>query len=154
MNVVEFKKLTRALHHRPKEEANIGMKVMSRSHEGHRRCHCFCKLRPLTHSPAGKQFVSSHLHPPPHVAQSTQSSPPLIPALLLLLLLLPVGGGGASVGVVHDGLHVVPREEAGGSAHHTLEPAVVIFLDDIDDGAFLERQLVLLVPHVVIDGHH
>lgn len=128
---------------------------MSRSHEGHRRCHCFCKLRPLTHSPAGKQFVSSHLHPPPHVAQSTQSSPPLLPALLLLLLLLlPVGGGGASVGVVHDGLHVVPREEAGGSAHHTLEPAVVIFLDDIDDGAFLERQLVLLVPHVVIDGHH
>lgn len=105
----------------------------------------------FTHSSAGKQFVSSLFHPPGHFAHSTPFSPSPPP---LLLLLLPAGDTGASVGVVHDGLHVVPGEEASGSAHHTLKPAIIILLDDVDDGPFLEGQLILLVPRVVIDGHH
>lgn len=60
----------------------------------------------------------------------------------------------SSVGVVHDGLDVVPGEEAGGRVHHSFKPAVLVLLDDVDDRSLLERQLVLLVGHVVVDGHH
>lgn len=55
---------------------------------------------------------------------------------------------------MHDGLHVVPWEEASGGVHHSLEPAVLVLLDDVDDRSFLERQLVLFVGSVVVDGHH
>ncbi len=59
-----------------------------------------------------------------------------------------------SVSVMHDGLHVVPREEARGAAHHALEPAVVVLLDDVNDRPLLEGQLVLFVARVVINSHH
>lgn len=55
---------------------------------------------------------------------------------------------------MHDGLDVVAREEARGAVHHALVPAVVVLLDHIDDGTLLERELVLLVSGVVVDGHH
>ena len=55
---------------------------------------------------------------------------------------------------MHDGLDVVPREEAGGATHRSFVPAVVVLLDDVDDGALVEGQLVLLVRRVVVDRHH
>lgn len=60
----------------------------------------------------------------------------------------------SSFGVVHDGLDVVPGEEAGGATHRSFVPAVVVLLDDVDDGALVEGQLVLLVRRVVVDRHH
>lgn len=60
----------------------------------------------------------------------------------------------SSVGVVHDRLNVVPGEEAGGATHCSFVPAVVVLLDDVDDGALVEGQLVLLVRRVVVDRHH
>lgn len=59
-----------------------------------------------------------------------------------------------SVGVVHDGLHVVSREEAGGGVHHPFEPSVLVLFDDIYDRSFLKRKLVLLVCGVIIHSHH
>lgn len=61
---------------------------------------------------------------------------------------------GGSVGVVHDGLHVVPGEEAGGAAHHPLEPAVVVLFDDVNDRPLLEGQLIFFITHVVVNRHH
>lgn len=55
---------------------------------------------------------------------------------------------------MHDGLHVVPGEESGDAAGDAFEPAVVVLLDDVNDGALHERQLVVLVLAVVVDGHH
>lgn len=55
---------------------------------------------------------------------------------------------------MHDALHVVAREESGDSVADALEPAVVVLLDDVDDGALHEGQLVVLVLAVVVDGHH
>lgn len=80
----------------------------------------------------------------------------LNPWLPLPSLLLPLLSdlGDSSVGVVHDGLDVVAGEEARGAVHHALVPAVVVLLDHVDDGALLERKLVLFVARVVIDGHH
>lgn len=60
----------------------------------------------------------------------------------------------ASLGVVHDALHVVARKQARDAVAHAFEPAVVVLLDDVNDGALHERQLVLFVPGVVVDGHH
>lgn len=71
-----------------------------------------------------------------------------------MLVVHPAWGGASSVGIVHDGLHVVAGEQAGGPVHHTLVPSVIILLDHVDDGALLERQLVLLVSSVIVDGHH
>lgn len=51
-----------------------------------------------------------------------------------------------SVGIVHDGLNVVSREETRGAVHHPLIPAVVVLLDHVNDGPLLEGQLVLFVP--------
>lgn len=45
---------------------------------------------------------------------------------------------GGLVCVMHDGLHVVPWEEACGPAHHALEPAIVVLLDDVYDRPLLE----------------
>lgn len=59
-----------------------------------------------------------------------------------------------SVGVVHDGLHVVPGKQTRDAVAHSLEPAVVVLLDDVDDGSFHERQLVVLILDVVVDGNH
>lgn len=59
-----------------------------------------------------------------------------------------------SVSVMHDGLHVVPREEARGAAHHTLVPAVVVLLDDVNDRPLLEGELVFFVARVVVNRHH
>lgn len=58
------------------------------------------------------------------------------------------------VGVVHDGLHVVSWEKPGDAVADSLKPAVVILLDDVDDGSLHEGQLVLLVLGIVIDGHN
>lgn len=55
---------------------------------------------------------------------------------------------------MHDGLDVVAGEEARGPVHDALEPAVIVLLDHVDDGALLERKLVLFVAGVVVDGHH
>lgn len=60
----------------------------------------------------------------------------------------------ASLGVMHDALHVVAGEQAGDAVADALEPAVVVLLHHVDDGALHERQLVLLVLGVVVDGHH
>lgn len=62
--------------------------------------------------------------------------------------------GVPSVGVVHDGLHVVPGKQTRDAAANSLEPAVVILLDDVDDGSFHERQLIVLILDVVVDGNH
>lgn len=59
-----------------------------------------------------------------------------------------------SVSIVHDGFDVVAREEACDAVTHSLEPAVVVLLDDVDDGAFREAQLIVFVLGVVVDGHH
>lgn len=58
------------------------------------------------------------------------------------------------VSIVHDGLHVVSWEKPGDAVADSFKPAVVVFLDDVDDGSFHEGQLVLLVLGVVIDGHN
>lgn len=55
---------------------------------------------------------------------------------------------------MHDGLHVVAGEESRDAVADPLEPAVVVLLDDVDDGPLDEGQLVVLVPGVVVDGHH
>lgn len=60
----------------------------------------------------------------------------------------------ASLGIVHDALHVVAGEQAGDTVADALEPAVVVLLHHVDDGALHERQLVLFVLCVVVDGHH
>lgn len=57
------------------------------------------------------------------------------------------------VSIVHDGLDVVSWEEPGDAVADSFKPAVIIFLDYIDDGSFHEGQLVLLVLGIVIDGH-
>ena len=62
--------------------------------------------------------------------------------------------GAWSLCVVHDGLDVVAGEQAGGAVHDALVPAVVVLLDDVDDGTLLEGQLVLLITSVVVDPHH
>ena len=59
-----------------------------------------------------------------------------------------------SVGIVHDGLHVVAGEQAGGAIARSLIPAIVVLLDDVDDGALHERQLIILVPGVIVDSDH
>lgn len=69
---------------------------------------------------------------------------------MCLIELRPV----SSVSVVNDGLDVVAWEEAGDAVTHSLEPAVIVLLDDVDDGTFHEGQLVFFVLHVVVDGHH
>lgn len=55
---------------------------------------------------------------------------------------------------MHDRLHIVPWEEPRHSIHDPLIPAVVIFLDDINNGTFLKRQLIFFVLCVVVDCHH
>lgn len=55
---------------------------------------------------------------------------------------------------MHDALHVVARKQAGDTVAHAFEPAVVVLLDDVNDGALHEGQLVVFVPGVVVDGHH
>lgn len=55
---------------------------------------------------------------------------------------------------MHDGFNVVARKQSGHTITHTLEPSVIIFLDDVDDGALYEGKLVVFVLCVVIDGHH
>lgn len=55
---------------------------------------------------------------------------------------------------MHDGFDIIPGEEAGCVVHHTLVPAIVVFLDYVDDGALLERQLIVFISGVVINGHH
>ena len=59
-----------------------------------------------------------------------------------------------SVSVVHNGLHVVARKQAGHSVTYSLEPAVIVLLNDVDDGALHEGQLVVFILDVVVDGHH
>ncbi len=55
---------------------------------------------------------------------------------------------------MHDGLHVVAGEQSGDAVADALEPAVIVLLDDVNDGPLHERQLVVLVLAVVVDGHH
>lgn len=61
---------------------------------------------------------------------------------------------GGSISIVHDGLHVVSREEPRGATHDALKPAVIVLLDDVDDRSFLEGQLVLFITRVIVDRHH
>lgn len=65
---------------------------------------------------------------------------------ILYLLLL--------VSIVHDGLHVVSWEKPSDAIADSFEPAVIILLDDIDDGSFHKGQLILLILGIVIDGHN
>lgn len=58
------------------------------------------------------------------------------------------------VSIVHDGLHVVSWEKPGDAIADSFEPAVIILLDDIDDGSFHKGQLILLILGIVIDGHN
>lgn len=55
---------------------------------------------------------------------------------------------------MHDGFHVVAGEEPREAVADPLEPAIVVLLDHVDDGPLDEAQLVVLVPGVVVDGHH
>lgn len=55
---------------------------------------------------------------------------------------------------MHDGLDVVSRKEACDAVTNTLEPTVVVLLDDVDYGSFYEGQFIVLVLGVIIDGHH
>lgn len=55
---------------------------------------------------------------------------------------------------MHDRLDVVSWEESGDAVTDAFEPAVIVFLDYVDDGSFHEGQLILLVLAVVIDGHN
>ncbi len=49
-------------------------------------------------------------------------------------------------------LHIISWEEAGVSIEDTLVPSIVILLDDVDGRPHGERQLILLVFRVVIQG--
>merc|ERR1719266_2775739 len=51
-------------------------------------------------------------------------------------------------------LHVVAREKARDSVHHSLPPSIVVFLQNIDSLALLKGELIFLVRIVVIDGDH
>lgn len=55
---------------------------------------------------------------------------------------------------MHDGLDVVSREESGDAVADAFEPAVVVLLDNVNDGSFHEGQLILFVFAVVVDGHN
>lgn len=58
------------------------------------------------------------------------------------------------VSIVHDGLNVVSWEESSDAVADPFKPAVIIFLDDVDDGSFHEGQLIFLVLGVVVDGYN
>lgn len=58
------------------------------------------------------------------------------------------------VSIVHDRLNVVSWEQSGDAVADPFEPAVIVFLDNVDDGSFHEGQLILLVLGIVIDGHN
>lgn len=58
------------------------------------------------------------------------------------------------VSIVHDRLNIVSWKESGDAVTDAFEPAVIVFLDYVDDGPFHEGQLILLVLAVVIDGHN
>ncbi len=60
----------------------------------------------------------------------------------------------ASVGVVHDGLHVVSRKQTSEAVANAFKPAVVVLLDDVDNGSFHEAQFIFLILEVVVDGNH
>lgn len=55
---------------------------------------------------------------------------------------------------MHDGLHVVSREESSDAVTDAFEPAVIVLLDYVDDGPLHEGQLVLFVLGVVVDSHN
>lgn len=55
---------------------------------------------------------------------------------------------------MHDGLDVVAGEQARDSATDSLEPAVIVLLNDVDDGSLHEAQLIVFIRSVVVDGHH
>lgn len=55
---------------------------------------------------------------------------------------------------MHDGLYVVSWEESSDAVADPFEPAVIVLLDDVDDGSFHEGQLIFLVLGVVVDGHN
>lgn len=58
------------------------------------------------------------------------------------------------VSIVHDRLNVVSWEQSGDAVADPFKPAVIVFLDNVDDGSFHEGQLILLVLGIVIDGHN
>jgi len=58
------------------------------------------------------------------------------------------------LGMLHGLLNIIAREEARDALHHPLPPTVVVLLQHVDDLTLLERQLVLLVRVVVVDGDH
>jgi hypothetical protein len=51
----------------------------------------------------------------------------------------------------HARFDVIAREESRDPVHDALPPAVVVLLDNVDDGVFLEGELVFLVGRVVVD---
>lgn len=55
---------------------------------------------------------------------------------------------------MHDGFDVVSWEESSDAVADAFEPAVIVFLDDVDDGSFHEGQLIFLILAVVVDGHN
>lgn len=104
------------------------------------------------------QFVRSHQTASLHLFAPRWSCSVWLKTLTcdssLLAVAPPAQWEVCSVGIVHDGLDVVPREQARGPVHHAFVPAVVVLLDHVDNGAFLEWKLVVFVPRVVVNGHH
>jgi len=49
---------------------------------------------------------------------------------------------------------VVAGKEPGVAIHDALPPAIVVLLDDVDNRSFVERQLIVLVLLVAVDGNH
>lgn len=58
------------------------------------------------------------------------------------------------VSIVHDWLNVVSRKESSDAVADTFEPAIIVLLDDVDDGSLHEGQLVLFILRVVVNSHN
>ena len=51
-------------------------------------------------------------------------------------------------------LDVISREKSGVAIHYTFPPTVIVFLDHINDGSFIERQFVIFVLLITVYRYH
>ena len=113
----------------------------------------------LLHTP------TSITHPPhslytQYIPPAPNTSPPHLlytlhtPATPNTHLLHPLYTIHAVEDALHERLHVVAREQARDPVEDALPPAVIVLLEDVDDGVLGEAELVLLVRRVVVDGDH